>query len=151
LAYLLIEINGLGGRCKLRGCATRHLEKDQRAHRQAKLMSNYKAWMLFGYCRSSTNGQSTFSKLEAKSTELQKHSTSNGLYIRSFQYLKMISPRSDNYEHLEGGLGQQDCRAEEVRMEKVCGRCSGHNRPGVFLWPEAIENFTLENRPTSLR
>ena len=51
------------------------------------------------------NGQSISSKLEAKSTGLQRYSTSDGLYIRSFQYLKMISPRSSNYEHLEGGLG----------------------------------------------
>lgn len=91
----------------------RDKESVQRGNLQAHKLQLVCVGGVSGYSRSQTvlhiqmscHGQSTSSKVEATSTGPQMHSTLDGLHIRSFQYLKMISPRSSNYERLEGGMG----------------------------------------------
>ena len=52
-----------------------------------------------------SDGQPLSSTIEVTQTGLQLSAAVHGLYLRSSRNLKMISPRSSNYERLEGGLG----------------------------------------------
>lgn len=52
-----------------------------------------------------SDGQPLSSTIEVTRTGLQLSPAVHGLYLRASRNLKMISPRSSNYERLEGGLG----------------------------------------------